>query len=97
MSKISNLIGKSKTFKIGDLELEIKPRTLKDLDLFMEFSNEGQRGEAMKKLIKMTLKDAVPDVTEEELDQVGMKYFNVISQAILEVNGLLVKENVIPS
>ena len=88
MSKLNSLIGKPKTFKIGDIELELKPRTLKDIDLIMDLSIEEKRGEAMKELIKRTLKDAVPDATDEEMDNVALEYFQVLSDSIIEVNGL---------
>ena len=88
MSKINSLIGEPKTFKIGDIELEFKPRTLKDIDLIMDISIEEKRGEAMKELIKRTLKDAVPDATDEEIDNVAFQYFQVLSESIIEVNGL---------
>ncbi len=88
MSKLNSLMGKAKTFKIGDIELEIKPRTMKDIDLIMDLSIEEKRGEAMKELIKRTLKDAVPDATDEEIDNVAFEHFQVLSESIIEVNGL---------
>jgi hypothetical protein len=88
MSKLSTLIGKPKTFKIGEIELELKPRTLGDLDLIFDLQDDAKRGTAMKKLIKDTLKDAVPDATEEELNGMSFKYFKELSNAIVEVNGL---------
>ena len=88
MSKLSNLLGKPKTFTIGSEELELKPRTLKDLDLLMDLTSEEKKAEALKKLINLTLKDSIPDATDEEIDQVGIQYFKELSEAIVEVNGL---------
>ena len=88
MSKLSKLLGKSKTFTIGEIELEIKPRTLSDIDLIMGMDNDERRGEAMKELIKRTLKDAVPDATDDEINNIAFEYFKVLSEAIVEVNGL---------
>jgi hypothetical protein len=88
MSKLGNLIGKSKTFTIGGTELELKPRTFADMDLFLELSKEDKRVSALKELIKKTLKEAVPDATDEEIEKIGIQYFKELSEAIVSVNGL---------
>jgi len=90
MSKLSNLIGKSKTFKIGDIDLEFKPLKFEDLDLLAEFESEDEskRVIAMKKVIAKTLKEAVPDATDEEIANLGMTHMQKITEAIIEVNGL---------
>jgi len=88
MSKLSNLVGKPKTFTIGGQEIEIKPRTLKDIDLLMDLTKEEKRAEALKKLISITLKESITDATDEEINQVGIQYFKELSEAIVEVNGL---------
>lgn len=88
MSKLENLTGKSKTFKIGDIELEIKPRTLQDVELFLDLNSEDKKGKAMMDLVRRTLKDAVPDATDEEINKIGLEYFKSLSEAIVEVNGL---------
>lgn len=86
MSKLSSLVGKPKTYTIGGVELEIKPRSMSDLDVIMQLETEP--GIAMKELVKRTLKDAVPDATDEEIAKVGLEHFKAISDAIVEVNGL---------
>jgi len=91
MSKLSKLLGKSKTYTIGEVELEIKPRTLSDIDLIMDMDNDEKRGQAMKELVKRTLKDAVPDATDDEIDKVAFEHFKVLSEAIVEVNNLNAK------
>ncbi|MBE3092809.1 MAG: hypothetical protein IMZ51_04025 [Chloroflexi bacterium] len=88
MSDLSKLLGKSKTYQIGEIELEIKPRTLSDIDIFMDMANEEKRTKAMSELIKRTLKDARPDATDDEINQIAFAHFKVLSEAILEVNGL---------
>ena len=88
MSKLSQLVGKSKTFTIAGIELEIKPRTVEDIDLIMELADESKKAAAMKEIVKRTLKDAVPDATDEEINQIGFEHFNEITKAIVEVNGL---------
>ncbi len=92
MSKLSKLLGKPKTFTIGEIELEIKPRTLSDIDLIMGMDNDEKRGDAMKELMKRTLKEAVPDATDDEINNIAFEHFKVLSEAIMEVNGLSVKD-----
>jgi len=88
MSKLSNLIGKSKTFTIGGEELEFKPLKMENLDLLSELEDESKRVTAMKKIIAITLKAAVPDATDEEIANLGLTYLQDITNAIVEVNGL---------
>ncbi len=91
MSDISKLLGKSKTFTIGEIQLEIKPRTLKDIDLIMNMGDDAKRADAMKELIRRTLKDSVPDATDDEINNIAFEHFKVLSDAIVEVNGLNAK------
>lgn len=88
MSKLASLIGKSQTFTIGDLQIEIKPRTLKDMDLIIELADDSKKSKALIKLIHDTLLEAIPDATEEEISSVGIQYFKELSEAIVQVNGL---------
>jgi hypothetical protein len=92
MSKLSKLLGKPQTFTIGEIELEIKPRTLGDIDIFMDMANEEKRSKAMSELIKRTLKDSQPDATDDEINQIAFEHFKELSEAILEVNGLSEKK-----
>jgi len=88
MSKLSTLLGKSKTFKIGELDLELKPLRFEHMDLLAKLDNPEQRIKAMQEIIKITLKEAVPDATDEEINNLGLSYLMEISEAIGEVNGL---------
>ena len=89
MSKISNLIGEAKKYKIGEIELEFKPRTLEDIELIMQIAEEGEaRAKAMKELIFKTLKEADPEATDEEINQVALTHFKELTEAIIDVNGL---------
>ncbi len=88
MSELAKLIGKGKTFNIGGIGLLIKPRTMEDIELVVDLSVDEKRGAAMKELIKKTLKDSIPDATDEEVSQVGIQHFKAISEAIMDVNEL---------
>ena len=88
MERIEKLFGKGKQVKIGDLEIEIKPLTVKDIDLVMDMTDEGKRTEATAKLIRLTLKEAIPEATEKQLDKVSFEHIKTLMNAIMEVNNL---------
>ena len=89
MSKISSLIGEAKKYKIGDVELEFKPRTLEDIELIMAIAEEGEaRAKGMKDLIFKTLKEADTEATDEEINAVALTHFKELTEAIIDVNGL---------
>ncbi|MHA1383225.1 MAG: hypothetical protein ACTSR3_05670 [Candidatus Helarchaeota archaeon] len=81
MSKLSNLIGKSKIFKIGEVELELKPLKFEHVDLLGELDDESKRVGAMKKIIALTLKEAVPDATDEEIEQIAFGHIVEVTKA----------------
>lgn len=88
MSRIEKLFGKGKTFKIGELELELKPLTMKNIDLIMDMGDDNKRSQATANLIKLTLKEAFPEATDEDLDKVSFEHSGKLMEAIMEVNGL---------
>lgn len=88
MSKLTNLIGKSKTFMVGEVELELKPLKFDNIELLAELEDESKMIGAMKKIIAITLKEAVPDATDDEIANLGMAHIQKISDAIVEINGL---------
>lgn len=88
MSRLSKYTAVPKDYVIGEDTFTFKPRGLKDLDLLMDLSNEEKRAKAIEKLLRVTLKEAVPDATEEELDNVALKYFKELTEAVIDVNGL---------
>jgi len=90
MSKLTALQGKSKVFKIGDIELELKPLGLEDMSRFSinENSPIEKQSEASVGLIKKTLKESVPDATDEEISNISFKYMEELMKAIMDVNGL---------
>src|SRR3990167_8172261 len=96
MSKLSLLQGKSKVFQIGEIELELKPLRLGDMDL-IAVDKEGsikEQTENSLKLIDKVLKDSVPDSTEQERKDVGLEHMEDLMDAIMEVNGLKDKNKV---
>jgi len=98
MSKLSNFLGKGKEYKIGVNKLEIYPLKLKNIDLVasMDSNNAKHNSEMMKKLIEVTLKDAVPDASDEEIQNFSVTHFKEITEAIMDVNGLAPVKSISP-
>ena len=88
MSRLSKLMGKPKEFEIGGEIFTFQPLTVEDLDLIMDLESENKRAIAMKKIIRKTLKKAVSDATDEEIEKVAMEHFDALTKAIMDVNNL---------
>lgn len=92
MSRLSNLFGKTKEYIIGGENFVFEPLSIEHVNLIMELSDKDKQGTAMNKILKMTLKKAVPDATDEEINKISLKHFKEFSEAIADVNGLSSKE-----
>ena len=88
MSKLARLQGKALEIEMGGEKFDIKPLKVKDMDLIMKAANENTRGEAIGQLIKKTLKESVPDATDEEIDGVAVEHFETLMMAVAKVNNL---------
>ena len=90
MSRLNKLMGKPITIELEGELFEIHPLKMKQLPLLMEASskNEAKQAEALQKIMKFTLLKAVPDATDEELEEISVKYFQILSDAIMKANGL---------
>ena len=88
MSGIDKLIGKGKKIKVGDLDIEIKPLSLSDMDMMVKLGDEKTRSEATKELITKVIKESVPDATEEQIEKIDLKYVSKIMETIIEINQL---------
>ena len=90
MSELSKLVGEGKKIKLGEVELEIKPLSVNSVSLLMRMDQEDKekQAEAMKELISRTLKRAVPDATDEEIDNMSIEYLMPLMKEIMEVNKL---------
>ena len=91
-SRLERFMAKPKEIDLKGEKLTIKPLTVKDMDLVMDLSKPEKQGVAMANLIRKTLKDAVPDATEEELDSFSLEFLDPLSNAIMEVNNLKVDD-----
>ena len=90
MSKLSQLQGKSKTFKIGGIDLELKPLSVDDLELFSasESSTMEQQMGMAKKLIAKVLKNSIPDATDEEIKNISVEHLDDLMKAITSLHNL---------
>lgn len=89
ISELSKLAGKGKKVKIGEIEIEIKPLSISNMDLMMKLGKEGEdQASAMRELITQVLKESVPDSTDEEIANVSVEHIQTIMEAITEVNNL---------
>lgn len=88
MSKLSKLLGNPVDVEIGGEIFTLKPLTVKNMDLIMALEDERRKAGALKEIIRLTLKEAVPDASDEELEGVSFTHFKALTDAILVVNGL---------
>jgi|TARA_Y100000034_G_scaffold135310_1_gene206680 hypothetical protein len=90
MSRLAKLIAQPIKVTIGGLELDVKPLTMKDLPCLMSMSSDDpqKQAAAFQEVITLTLKSAVPDASNEEIEGVSVKYFEELSTAIMKANGL---------
>ena len=90
MSKLAALQGKSQTFKIGDVELELKPLTVDELELFSidDDAPVEKQMESSKKLISTILKKSISDATEDEIKNVSLEHLNDLMTAVMKLHNL---------
>ena len=90
MSELSRLIGKGKKVKLGEIEIEVKPLTVSSMPLLMQMGakDKGEQAEAIKEIIARTLKDSLPDATDEEINNIPLEYITKFMEVIMEVNKL---------
>ena len=88
MSRIAKLLAKPQQLELNGEVLDIYPLTVEHLDIIFDMDKEDKRAEAMGKLIKLTLKKAVPDTSEDEMNNVSMEFLEPLINCIVEVNGL---------
>jgi len=90
MSRLSKLMGKPLEVEIEGESLLIKPLTMKDMDIIVDLGSTDttKQAKSIAKLIRMTLKNSVPEATEEEIENVAITHFQVLSEAIMKANGL---------
>ncbi len=88
MSRLAALQGKPQNFKIGELELELKPLTVDELNLF-SIDDKAPMEEQMKstkKLVSKVLKNSVPDATDEEINNISLEHLQDLMNAVMKLH-----------
>ncbi len=90
MSKLSELQGKPRVFKVGETELTLKPLTVDELELFNidEKAPPEKQMESTKGMINKILKNSYPDATDEELKNISLEHLTELMTAIMELHKL---------
>lgn len=90
MSKLSKFLGKSKTIEIDGEKIEIKPLTVKNLDVMLELGTEGKSVKALRDLVKLTLQMAkgFEDVTDEEIIKLPLAHYRTIIDVVMDINNM---------
>lgn len=88
MSKLSQLQGKPQKFKIGELELELKPLTVDEIELFTidDKAPIEEQMKSTKKLISKVLKNSVSDATDEEINNISLEHLTELMNAIMKLH-----------
>jgi len=89
MSKIGNLLGKSKKVKIEEVELEIFPLKVKDMMKFGDKDVTKLSTEEQMKLNRDTIKNSMPneEITDIEIDNMSTKAYTKLLEEIMQLNG----------
>jgi len=91
MSKLNDLRSKGETVKLSnEMELLIKPMRLGLEAEIGELYDQKKVGQAMILLVKDAIKTAIPEATNEEIDDINKVDLKLITTKIFEVNGLSV-------
>ena len=90
MSKLTALQGKSQVFKIGEVELELKPLTVDELELFSidDKAPIEKQMEGTKRMISTILKKSIPDATEDEIKNISLEHLKEFMDAVMKLHKL---------
>ena len=93
MSKLSKFLQKPEKIEIETqdnekIELEMYPLTVDNLDLLMDLESkeEGIAGNALKQIVKLTLKKSMSDATDDEVRNFPIQYVDKLIKAIMKIN-----------
>tara|TARA_Y100000310_G_C20660718_1_gene804585 strand:+ start:1318 stop:1668 length:351 start_codon:yes stop_codon:yes gene_type:complete len=88
MSKLSQLQGKGQIFKIGGIDLELKPLRIDEIEV-LSIDDKAPMEEQMKqsrRLISKVLKNSVPDTTDEEINNISLEHMQQLMEAIMKLH-----------
>ena len=89
MSKLSDLVSKGKNVTLSNgLVIEIKPITLKEEIEISEFQKKEEYAKAIAFMVTNAIKRAIPEATDEEIDNLNKEDIKLLSEEVLLINGL---------
>lgn len=94
MSKISKFLAQPQEVTIGGESFMIKPLTVNELPLItrMESKDLEKQAKATQEIISIVMKQIDPEATDEDINQVEIKYLEDIMNAVSKVNNIDVSE-----
>jgi len=89
MSKLSDLRSKGKMVTLSNgMEMELRPMTLGEEADISEYQAKDEIFKAVSVMVKNAIKRAIPDATDEEIDELNKDDLKTISDVVFEINGL---------
>lgn len=88
MSQFGNLVSKPVTIQIENNDYELKPLSVRDIDLFIDMADDKKRAEAIKQIVLKTLKRS--GATEDEITEIGInpERLKAITEGVLKAHGM---------
>ena len=86
MNKLKEFIGAPKETDINGKKLTLYPLKVEDLKLFKEKLTEEEQVQVAVKIIQKSIND--PEVTEEDVKEMGMEEFVLLMDEIYKLNGM---------
>lgn len=87
MSRLSRFNGRELICEIDGDSFKVYPLKAKDQDLLYDVGDESKKSEAIKALIKLSLKDE-KDITDDDVDNMTLGIKTKFVTKIMEANGL---------
>lgn len=84
--------GKKITLSNG-IEIELRPMTIgTEADIAIVQKEDGGIFKAIGIMVKSALKEAIPDATNEEIENLNKQDLGLVTKVILELNGIVSEE-----
>jgi len=89
MSVLNDLRSKGEELILSNgLTMVIKPMTIDTEAIIGELYDKGESMKAITVMIKTAIKSCFPDATDEEINDINKTDLKLITEKVLEVNGL---------
>jgi len=89
MSKLTDLRSKGEMMTLSNgLEIIITPLTIDEEAELAEMQKDDKVMKAIAHMVKQAIKRAIPDATDEEIQNLNKDDLKKITEVVLQVNGL---------